>query len=178
MIDRFIDLKECYAVSAIFHQYNGGQSTEKHIVRMKESRILLDFSYECVMHWCWQYLGMLLHFIHRKLSTSFFSSDVSMSLMEKDISNMNAQIRRILSFEVSLSGNLSHVKNVIHDLNGIWFNFYVCLLSSCIVSLILEPYTFVFYHCVTFYYLFALRKMVNTPNGCAWNISGRWLRGV
>ena len=73
-----------------------------------------------------------------------------MSLMEKDISNMNAQIRRILSFEVSLSRNLSHVQNVIHDLNGIWFNFYVCLLYSCIVSLILEPYTFVFYHCVTF----------------------------
>lgn len=72
LIEWSIDLKECYAVSALFHQYNGSQSTEKHIVSMKESRILLDFSYEYVMHWCWQYLRRLLHFIHRKLSTSFF----------------------------------------------------------------------------------------------------------
>lgn len=44
LIEWSIDLKECYAVSALFHQYNGSQSTEKHIVSMKESRILLDFS--------------------------------------------------------------------------------------------------------------------------------------
>mgnify|MGYP003687930877 CR=1 FL=1 len=130
MIDWLIDLKECYAVSAIFHQYNCGRSTEKQIVSMKESRILLDFSSECVMYWCWQYLRRFLHFIHRKLSTSFFPLDVSMSLMEKDIINMKAQTRRILSFEVSLSGNLSHVQNIIHDLNGIWFYYYVCLLST------------------------------------------------
>ena len=79
-----------------------------------------------------------------------------MSLMEKDISNMNAQIRRILSFEVSLSGNLSHVQNVIHDLNGIWFYYYVCLLSGCIVSLILELKSLFFIIVLPFYYLFVM----------------------
>lgn len=79
-----------------------------------------------------------------------------MSLMEKDISNMNAQIRRILSFEVSLSGNLSHVQNVIHDLNGIWFYYYVCLLSGCIVSLILELKSLFFIIALPFYYLFVM----------------------
>lgn len=39
LIEWSIDLKECYAVSALFHQYNGGQSTEKHIVSIWKSLV-------------------------------------------------------------------------------------------------------------------------------------------
>ena len=70
------------------------------------------------------FLIMFLYFDYKYILYSymfifFLISDFSMPLIQKDFKNMETQIKRILYHEISISGNLSNVQNVLHDLHGI-----------------------------------------------------------